>query len=518
MGAVPAQAAIVSRAHASVLPSFPKRGPLTALVMAATVLIALASVIARALISGQAPAQPMSVHRRRRERPEPASVPPAYVQPRTRPKPSPAATTPPPAAKTAAPASSIPSARRLPVVIPPQAAESIPPHAETKAEAADAKIEDLAEDTPSTPPAWQAKEPPKRPSWLHVSKPRRPRATPETEPEAVVPTSSDETEMPATPAPEPAASPKPAATGLLDRLRQEFSERTGKTKKKEGAQSADQVQGGAFLDRFRRSAGKTSAAPADSSKPAAKGVDMAALSPNDLRHYLTQRIASTGVEDTIAVPPSPKVGNGKVGPVVKSLDAVLNHIVASASGGLPRAILVAGVSPDADAPHAAIGLARALVDRDEQVVLVDLAKGASAVSGPLGMPRVPGFTDLAVGRASFGDVIRIDGDTPLQVITAGNPTVRSEGHEPDQFMRVFEALTAAYDCVVLHADLSAIDTLMPALKFELPMMVAVLPKRASVESADDALSTFQALGCPIVVYETNGRLRRARLFSRTAAV
>ena len=54
MGAVPAQATIVSRAHASVLPSFPKRGPLTLLVTAATALLALASILARELISGQA--------------------------------------------------------------------------------------------------------------------------------------------------------------------------------------------------------------------------------------------------------------------------------------------------------------------------------------------------------------------------------------------------------------------------------------------------------------------------------
>ena len=42
MGAAPAQATIVSRAHASVLPSFPQRGPLTALVIAATALLAIA--------------------------------------------------------------------------------------------------------------------------------------------------------------------------------------------------------------------------------------------------------------------------------------------------------------------------------------------------------------------------------------------------------------------------------------------------------------------------------------------
>jgi uncharacterized protein involved in exopolysaccharide biosynthesis len=52
MGAVPAQAAIVSRAHASVLPSFPKRGPLSLLAIAATALLALAYVLARELISG----------------------------------------------------------------------------------------------------------------------------------------------------------------------------------------------------------------------------------------------------------------------------------------------------------------------------------------------------------------------------------------------------------------------------------------------------------------------------------
>jgi len=245
---------------------------------------------------------------------------------------------------------------------------------------------------------------------------------------------------------------------------------------------------------------------------------MSALSPNDLRHYLTQRIASSDVDETYGSPSAPKVGSGKVGPVLKSLDAVLDRVLASATGGLPRALLVAGVSPKADATQAAIGLARALVDRNEQVVLVDLAKGASAVSGPLGMPRVPGFADLAVGRASFADVIRIDGDTPLQVIPAGNPMVRGEEPEPDSFMRVFEALTQAYGCVVLHADLSAIATLMPALKFELPVMVAVLPEGVRTESADEGLSTFQSLGCPIVVYEGNGRQRRMGLFSRTAAV
>jgi len=48
--------------------------------------------------------------------------------------------------------------------------------------------------------------------------------------------------------------------------------------------------------------------------------------------------------------------------------------------------------------------------------------------------------------------------------------------------------------------------------------VAVLPSRGDVESEDAALTKFQALGCPIVVYEGSGRLRRTSLFSRSAAV
>ena len=54
MGAVPAQATIVSRAHASILPSFPKRGPISLLVAVATALLALAYVLARELIGAPA--------------------------------------------------------------------------------------------------------------------------------------------------------------------------------------------------------------------------------------------------------------------------------------------------------------------------------------------------------------------------------------------------------------------------------------------------------------------------------
>jgi Mrp family chromosome partitioning ATPase len=320
---------------------------------------------------------------------------------------------------------------------------------------------------------------------------------------------------------DPSAGELSAAAGLLDRLRRGLSLGAGEPPAVEPQPTVG------LLDRLRRvlptgdgKAGESTDTPAGST-PDAVGMP---LRPNDLRHYLNQRIAAAASEpasDSVrnGGASTPKGSTSKVGPVLKSLDALLNHILASAKGGggAPRALLVAGVSAKVDATPEAIHIARALVARREQVVLVDLTRGASAVSGALGLPRAPGFTDLAAGRAGFDDVVRIDADTPLQVIAAGNPKVKTKGDEAESFTRVFEALTQVYDCVVFHADREAVRTLAPALKFELPVVVAVLPPGAGAKSLTQDLSDFSALGCPVLVYEQNGKEPRSGLLARVAA-
>ena len=204
---------------------------------------------------------------------------------------------------------------------------------------------------------------------------------------------------------------------------------------------------------------------------------MAALSPNDLRHYVTQRNSASGVKDEWDAPPDP----GGVGPVLGSLDEVIDTILEGSTAGLPRTMLVAGIASRAQSPQAAIAIARGLADRNEQVALVDLAKGAAVVSAQLNLHRVPGFADLTAGSVDFSEVVKVDECSTLQVIPAGNPTTNDGFYKPDKFMRVFEALTQTYDCVVLHADMAAIESLIPALKFELPVAVAVLPPRGSPE-------------------------------------
>jgi Mrp family chromosome partitioning ATPase len=191
--------------------------------------------------------------------------------------------------------------------------------------------------------------------------------------------------------------------------------------------------------------------------------------------------------------------------VVTSLDAVLTQILAASKSGTPRAVLVSGTSANVEATGEVIHIARTLVAQREQVVLIDVTREASAVSGPLGLPRAPGFTDLAAGRTSFEEIVKIDDDTSLQVIAAGNPKATAKGDETERFTQLFEALTQVYDCVVLHADRDTVRKLTPALEFELSMVVAVLPAGSSGKSAREDLADFSALGCPVVAYQQSGK-------------
>ncbi len=221
---------------------------------------------------------------------------------------------------------------------------------------------------------------------------------------------------------------------------------------------------------------------------------------NDLRHYLNKRLAASRAETRKAD-----------GTVLKSLDAVLDHVAGHDAG--PRAFLVGG-APSIDASAEAISIARALVAAGGQVVLLDLAHGPHSISAALGLPRFPGLADLAAGRAHFEDVIGIDTETPLHVIAAGNPRfTAADGN--GRFAAIFAALTEAYDSVVLHADREALRRSAPDLGSKVSMAVAVCAKGAS-STAD--LSGFAALGCRTLAYEQGSKERRPRFLGWAAVL
>ena len=228
---------------------------------------------------------------------------------------------------------------------------------------------------------------------------------------------------------------------------------------------------------------------------------------NDLRHYLNKRLAASQAETRNAIVPTHDAGAH----VLKSLDAVLAQILPARQDAGSRTLLVGGAGAT-DATAEAISIARALVAAGHQVVLLDLAHGPHSISAALGLPRFPGLSDLAAGRAQFEDVIGLDAETPLHVIAAGNPRFTADGN--GRFAAILAALTEAYDSVVLHVDREALLRTAPDFRFKLSIAVAVCANDASA-TAD--LSGFTALGCRTIAYEQGGK-RRPRFLGWAAAL
>ncbi len=457
MGAVPAQATIVSRAHATLLPSFPKRGPMTLLVVAAAALLSVAYILARELMSGTA--QTM----RGAER---AQATPIYAPPAPR-----------PAADQRQASSPIAEAQ-----VP--AAPMRPPE----------PAADVATAVPQQAPPSASRAPRLRPSWLKVNAMK-------------------------------SSKPSPAAVAAADPRSSRMEQADFRDESREELSGILQRMRERLHRRESKKTGKVVETAAAAFDVPDEAPQLPSTRPNDLRHYLQQRMASAQrlpAKDTTTAPsiaPRPvKAGNGRVGPVLTSLDTVINHVFAAAKGEAPHALLVASAAPKTDSAPDAIELSRALVAKHANVLLIDLTRGASAVSGVLGLPRSPGFTDLMAGRVGFGDVIRVDPETALQIIPAGNPAIKVEGDEVARFGTLFNALTQAYDCVVLHADNETAQKFKPALRLELPVMVAVLPSGASEKGNDEDLTGFLRLGCPIVVYEQTGKRARSGFLGRVASL
>lgn len=241
--------------------------------------------------------------------------------------------------------------------------------------------------------------------------------------------------------------------------------------------------------------------------PAANGA------ANDLRSYL-QRSAVLRSR-TVATTPesrSSTLSNGRKGPAFKSLDALLDHLRADLVEGAPRVILVMAARREIDASRDAIRIARAQASECRLGVLVDLAHGAVAVSDELGIPRAPGFAELAAGRAGFEDVVHVDDETLLQIIPAGDRAVRVvTKRESERLAHILDALMQVYDVVVLHAGRETALINQPHLTGRLRAVIAVLA--CGGKNADQILTEL-AFNCPVLSFEQSVE---RRWFSRRSA-
>jgi uncharacterized protein involved in exopolysaccharide biosynthesis len=115
-----------------------------------------------------------------------------------------------------------------------------------------------------------------------------------------------------------------------------------------------------------------------------------------------------------------------------------------------RKITVMGVSQPAGTSLTALTLAR-LLAREASVALVDVTMASTTLKAVMADPSQPGLSDLAVGTASFGQIIGKDRMSRVQIVSGG--TGRADAamlHSPRLTMTI-DALMRVYDHVVLDA-------------------------------------------------------------------
>jgi hypothetical protein len=228
---------------------------------------------------------------------------------------------------------------------------------------------------------------------------------------------------------------------------------------------------------------------------------------NDLRSYLQRSVVlrsrALAEASRRSEPMMPGLANGSAKPTLNSIDDVLAHLRAEPSPDAPRAILVMAARPEIDAIAEVLRIARAQSAEQSLCVLVDLTRGPIAVGARLGIPRAPGFAELADGRAGFDDVVHVDDETPLQVIPAGQAVARPETkHDPERLARIFEALAHAYHFMVLHADRETAFNYQPVLAGRLRTVLAVLASGdGKSRRADPVLAELAGFGCTVMLHE-----------------
>lgn len=232
---------------------------------------------------------------------------------------------------------------------------------------------------------------------------------------------------------------------------------------------------------------------------------------NDLRSYLQRSVVlrsrALAEASRRSEPVAPIPANGRTKPTLNSIDDVLAHLRAEAAPDAPRAILVMATRPAVDAANEAIRIARAQSAEQSLCVLVDLTHDAVAVCAKLGIPRAPGFAELAAGSAGFDDIIRIDDETPLQVIAAGHPVAKVETkQDSERLARIFQAMAHAYHFIVLHADRETAFNYQPVLAGRLRTVVAVLAAGEG-KSAETALAELAGFGCTVMLHEQSAERR-----------
>jgi uncharacterized protein involved in exopolysaccharide biosynthesis/Mrp family chromosome partitioning ATPase len=199
---------------------------------------------------------------------------------------------------------------------------------------------------------------------------------------------------------------------------------------------------------------------------------------------VTPRMDSPSVTPASA----PAAGMAAVPLGLNSLEQIARALRRAGDDG--RRVTVVGATRNVGTTYAAIALARTLA-LDSNVVLVDLAFGASNLSIISTEPSAPGIAELVHGTASFGDVITSDRFSPVHLVATGNvgDDAAALGASP-MLATMIEAMGCAYDHVVIDVGSAAdipIERLAPLATRA--VLVAADPANAATKAARERLMT-----------------------------
>jgi succinoglycan biosynthesis transport protein ExoP len=152
-------------------------------------------------------------------------------------------------------------------------------------------------------------------------------------------------------------------------------------------------------------------------------------------------------------------------------------------GDASRKITVIGAHQNESVTLVALTLAR-LLSRSSKVVLVDLAMASPTLAAVSTDPASPGLTELMQGSASFSEIITKDRLSGVHIVGAGRETSQRELLQLPRINLAVDALTRAYDYVVLDAG-TASD--LPASVIAAQAHAVIIPDPAITASARDVM-------------------------------
>eukprot|EP00913_Durusdinium_trenchii_P021312 g20025.t1 len=118
------------------------------------------------------------------------------------------------------------------------------------------------------------------------------------------------------------------------------------------------------------------------------------------------------------------------------------------------------VSPGGDeGSTATVMLARAVAEGGRTVILIDLAGSACPTRLMAEHDRLSGITDLLCGESAFGDAIHRDRLSDAHIIPQGTSDPARAMRAADRLTMIIDALSEAYDLVVIECGAADIDGL-----------------------------------------------------------